>query len=225
VETDVGWDPQPDGRAAEEWDERSLFQIWWPVLAVVVGGFALVAVVFVLPISIFSRELSALDLWGDSTAPCEDPGAPLWFAAAEGDTAETRQLLDAGAAAPDMVDASLEGWTPLLCAADHRQTDVAVLLLAAGADPDLATGGRAAPIAIAAGDGNIELVQALLHAGADPDNDGNGTTALIQAVENGQADTAALLLEAGADPEKADESGRTPADITSPTPTATSSES
>lgn len=218
----MGWDPHPDERS-EEWDERSLLQIWWPILAVAVGGFALVAVVFVLPITIFSRELSALDLWGDSTAPCEDPGAPLWFAAGEGNRAEVRQLLDGGAAAPDMVDASLEGWTPLLCAADHRQTELAALLLGSGADPDLATGGRAAPIAIAAGDGNIELVQVLLHAGADPDNDGDGTTALIQAVENGHPDVAALLLEAGADPEKADESGRTPADVT--TPTTVSSES
>jgi len=209
----VEWNLAPsEAERDDPFEDASLLRIWWPILLLMVGALVLVGLLVLLPISVFSRELGALDLWGETRAPCERPSHELWFAAGQGDVAELQRQLDGTAASPVMVDATLDGWTPLLCAADHGQTAAAAVLLEAGADPDLAIGGRPAPIAMAARLGNVALIDQLVHAGADPSSDLGGTTALIQAIEAGQLEAVEALLDAGADPEGADEHGHTPAD-------------
>ncbi|OWY62603.1 hypothetical protein B7486_57545 [cyanobacterium TDX16] len=129
------------------------------------------------------------------------------FDAGSGDV----DALSARLAAGDLsVDGSADGWTPLLCAAENGQAEAAALLLGAGADPDLAVGGRASPLAIAAGAGDVELVDLLLGEGADPNSQLGGTTPLIEAAEAEQPDLIATLVAEGADPDAPNDRGITP---------------
>ncbi len=82
------------------------------------------------------------------------------------------------------------------------------LLLAAGADPDRASGpkdgpeGGDLPLCGAAAGGRTEVVEALLSAGATPDlREALGFTAMAWAVGQGHAETVEALLEHGADPD------------------------
>jgi ankyrin repeat protein len=190
--------------------EPSLVQIWGPVLAVAGFGTLLAVAVVAVPLVLFSQTLSSLELWPGSTTPCETPGQRLWFAAAGGDVATVEAELSAADAPDERVDAGLDGWTPLLCAVDHQQAQAAQVLLDAGADPDLAIGGRTSALAMAAEDGDLDLIDTLLDAGADPNNDLGGTTPLVRAAEGEQPEAIGALLAAGADPAVANERGATP---------------
>ena len=59
------------------------------------------------------------------------------------------------------------------------------------------------------------MVRALLRAGANPNlaHEDDGRTPLLAAVEGGQRRIVKLLLNAGADPNRADEDGQTALDI------------
>jgi ankyrin repeat protein len=184
----------------------TLLQIWLPVLAVGLGG-ALVAVTVVfVPMYLFNRDVGGLVHEG--TRACDDPrnGGPR-FDAGSGDVDALRSRLSADGMD---VDGSADGWTPLLCAAENGQVETAALLLGAGADPDLAVGGRASPLAIAAGAGDAELVQLLLGEGADPNSDLGRTTPLIEAAEGEQPELIATLVAEGADPDAPNDRGVTP---------------
>ena len=211
----AGWDVglTDERQDGDDEPEPSLVQIWGPVLAVAGGGTLLAIAVVAIPLVLFSQTLSSLELWPGSTTPCETPDQRLWFAAAGGDVATVEAELHAAEAPAERVervDAGLDGWTPLLCAVDHQQAQAAQVLLDAGADPNLAIGGRASPLAIAAEDGDLELIDTLLDAGADPNNDLGGTTPLVRAAEGEQPETIDALLAAGADPAVTNERGASP---------------
>lgn len=208
-DADLGWDPAPPER---DWSQRTLGQIWRPVVVVVVVGALVAAAAVFVPFVVLSNELDGVEGFPGAMAACEDPSADLALAATNDDAAEVARL---AAEDPTAVDRSRGGWTPLLCAVDHGSARAAGTLLAVGADPDLAVGGRAAPVSIAAADGDQALVQALLEAGADPSNPAGGTTPLIEAIRasveaGGDAEVLAALLAAGADPAGVDEEGESP---------------
>ncbi|WP_326695074.1 ankyrin repeat domain-containing protein [Streptomyces sp. NBC_01766] len=95
------------------------------------------------------------------------------------------------------------GETALYRASVSNEPGIVRLLLAAGADPDGASGrdGVDLPLCGAASGGHTEVVRALLAAGAEPDRrEEFDFTALSWAVRAGYARTAEALLEAGADP-------------------------
>ena len=100
---------------------------------------------------------------------------------------------------------------PLQQAALFGFTDIAKMLLDAGADVNSAdpTGGRA--LLNAAGNGHIDVCKLLLDAGArvDAAND-DGATALHFAAGYGRLDICQLLLAAGADLHALDAKHRTP---------------
>ncbi|WP_324793292.1 ankyrin repeat domain-containing protein [Streptomyces cyaneofuscatus] len=96
-----------------------------------------------------------------------------------------------------------EGMTALYLAAVQDLPGTVRLLLAAGADPDRASGPEAGdlPLCGAACGGHTEVVEALLAAGARPDlREEFGFTALRWAVGLGHASTVEALLAGGADP-------------------------
>lgn len=97
-------------------------------------------------------------------------------------------------------------------AAAAGRLDRVQALLREGAELTAASSDDLLPLAQAAGWGHAEVVACLLEAGAPVDGRSEGgLTALHAAVEwGGHASTARLLLAAGADPDAADDAGRTP---------------
>ncbi|OEJ27361.1 hypothetical protein AR457_25785 [Streptomyces agglomeratus] len=133
-----------------------------------------------------------------------DPAAgpqTLFEAVYEGGDDSVVRLLRSGVPAEATDD---EGETALYRASVQNRPGIVRLLLAAGADPDRASGreGGDLPLCGAAVGGHTEVVEALLSAGATPDlREALGFTAMAWAVRQGHADTVETLLEYGADPD------------------------
>ncbi|MFE9455291.1 ankyrin repeat domain-containing protein [Streptomyces californicus] len=125
---------------------------------------------------------------------------PSLFDALYEDENAVVRALRAGAAAESSDE---EGTTALYLASVQDRPEAVRLLLAAGADPDRASGPEAGdlPLCGAACGGHTEVVEALLSAGARPDlREQFGFTALRWAVGLGHAPTVEALLAGGADP-------------------------
>jgi ankyrin repeat protein len=142
-------------------------------------------------------------------------GATALYAAAESDRAAVVALLLAKGA-----DANLPGRadvSPLAAAAYNGNDRIIAALLAQGARPDTTDTTGKAPIVYAAARGFTAVVRRLLAAGVDAKRAyGNDLTALMWAAgyepgfgERDAADVAALLIDAGALIDAADNRGRT----------------
>lgn len=141
----------------------------------------------------------------------EDGVTTLMIASLTGRVQIMEALIDAGAAvdlqAPD-------GMTALLAATAFARTTRDIggieLLLAKGADPNLANAEGNDPLMMSARHGLVEAAIALLKAGADPKRANRyGTTALMQAARGHLVETVRVLIRAGADPTQRDERGLT----------------
>lgn len=121
----------------------------------------------------------------------------LLDAAADGDLAQVRQLVQAGVA----VDTQLPGdGTALIAAARHGRLATVDALLALGATPDLASRGDGNPLIAAARRGHLPVVERLVGAGADVNRIvAYDETPLINAARSGDVDTVAYLVTHGAD--------------------------
>lgn len=134
----------------------------------------------------------------------DDPAAgpqTLFEAAYDGEDDAVVRLLRSGVPAEATDD---EGETALYRASVQNRPGMVRLLLAAGADPDRASGPERGdlPLCGAAVGGHTEVVEALLSAGATPDlREALEFTAMTWAVRQGHADTVEALLEHGADPD------------------------
>lgn len=119
----------------------------------------------------------------------------LIWAVSEGDLAEVERLLDAGADLNEVNSEYVE--TPLLMAAMWNCTDIAMVLLEEGADPNLVPEGGWSALVQAGRSDNLELLAALLEEGADPNLPSlEGTTPLLEATS---VEALQLLIGAGAD--------------------------
>ena len=142
-------------------------------------------------------------------------GATALFAAAENDRLPVVVLLLARGADPNLTGRS--DLTPLAAAAYNGNDRIAAELIAHGANPDAADTTGKAPIVYAAARGFTPVVRRLLAAGVDPKRAyGNDLTALMWAAgyedgfgERDALETIALLLDAGAPIDAADNRGRT----------------
>ncbi len=138
------------------------------------------------------------------------PDAPVAEAAERGDLEAVRALLRQGA---DVNAAQGDGMTALHWAALNGHTQMAEVLLYAGARPEATTRlGEYRPLHLAARAGHAEVLAALLARGSDPNAPtATGARALHLAAASGSAKTVSALLEAGAEvdaPESA--AGQTP---------------
>lgn len=118
-----------------------------------------------------------------------DGFTPLHFAAFFGRPAAVALLLARGAE----VDAVGRGWmtgTALHSAVSRSRSDIARILLDAGASPDIRQSGGWTPLHSAAANGDLASVELLLVTGADPTatND-DGRSVLDMATEHGDAAT------------------------------------
>jgi ankyrin repeat protein len=119
-------------------------------------------------------------------------------AAARGDRAEIRKLLQSGA---DVNASQGDGMTALHWAARHGDTSTAEMLLHAGANIRATTRlGGYTPLLLASQSGQAAAVQILLKVGADPKSaTATGATALMLASATGRVDAVKALIAAGAD--------------------------
>ena len=98
-----------------------------------------------------------------------------------------------------------DGNTPLLITVARKDSDYTGFLLGRGANPNLAGKDGDTPLIVAARVGFEDGAKWLLAKGARVDaTNRRGETALIVAVHQRQVPVIRMLLEAGADPDKAD---------------------
>jgi ankyrin repeat protein len=138
----------------------------------------------------------------------------VFDASAVGDAERLRELLAEG---PSRANAfASDGFTPLGLAAFFGNPEAARILLASGANPNLAArnGTKVAPLHSAVAGGNTEIVRELLTHGADVHaRQEGGFTPLHSAAADGGEQTIRLLLAHGADRAARDDAGKTPADF------------
>jgi ankyrin repeat protein len=165
----------------------------------------------------------------DSNTTAAKGQTVLMTAARTGNAAAVKVLLDRGANVAAREE--LLGEDALMWAASEDHADVVALLLARGAEPNarskaltfpkdrfglegvltILPPGKWTPLMYAAREGAAHAARALADGGADLNAvDPEGATALLRAIMNAHYDTAAVLIEHGADPNLADAAGMAP---------------
>jgi len=113
-------------------------------------------------------------------------------AAARGDLAQVKRLLDAGA---PIEQRDANGRTAVLAATAGNHVEVVRALIARGADVNAQDRQRDSAFLLAGAEGHTEIVRATLAAGADLKSTNRyGGTALIPACHHGHVETVRLLL-------------------------------
>jgi ankyrin repeat protein len=103
----------------------------------------------------------------------------------------------------DLNAAEADGTTPLIWAANLNDTDLALRLLKAGANPNVRNQFGSTPLGEAALNANTELMKTLLDAGADPNAAGaDGQTPLMLVSRTANVAGARLLLDKGCEGER-----------------------
>lgn len=130
---------------------------------------------FIIPLFLASSNLFAQSLTGDTQQKAEPycregslilPCLYLVEAARAGDAQKVRELLRSG---EDPNQQSYGGPTPLHAAAENGYTEIAVLLIQAGARVDSTTdGGKTTPLDLAVANAHDEMIKLLLENGAMP---------------------------------------------------------
>lgn len=133
---------------------------------------------------------------------------PIFSAVWRGDEAMLRLLLAKGAKVNP--EPGKKGYTPLHNA---TTTNIARILIEAGAAVDALNNDNQSPLHASAGAGNREVVEVLLAAGANPNlKDKDGKTPLHLAAANWRASVIAPLIAKGANPNERNTYGGVPLD-------------
>src|ERR1700733_14089147 len=143
-------------------------------------------------------------------AEIQGPGAQLAVAIKTGQRAAAIDMIAKKSA--DVNAAEADGSTPLLWAANLNETDLAMRLLKAGANPKVRNQLGSTPLGEAALNANTGLIKAFLDSGADPNAAGpDGQTPLMIVARTANVAAAKLLLDKGANPNaKETQRGQTP---------------
>jgi ankyrin repeat protein len=141
-------------------------------------------------------------------------GSPLFFAVRVGSPELVTMLIESGANPNAQVSApgaNPAGLTPLRAAVNDDQKEIAQLLLARKADPNIPDSEGLTPLHLAVMGQHKEMVKLLLANHAEVNRQDNGGRTPLDCAA-GLADTtiAATLLEAKADPNLKDKQGQTP---------------
>jgi uncharacterized protein len=124
-------------------------------------------------------------------------------AARVGDWNAVRSLVADDRTAVNSTD--VDGTTPLHWAIRANETEIADLLLRAGADAKAQDRLGTTPLYLAAANGNGAIIRKLLEAGANPNQtERTGETILMVATRTGDVDAVRALLERGANPNTAE---------------------
>ena len=135
------------------------------------------------------------------------PASSLADAVERRDKAAVRALLNEN---QNLNGTQPDGMTALHWAAWHDDTELAKLLLQAGASATVQNRYHVTPLTLAARNGNGELVQLLLNAGADANTVlPGGETVLMTASRTGDPTSVKALLDGGADAQARDRKGQT----------------
>ncbi|HEX5045711.1 MAG TPA: ankyrin repeat domain-containing protein [Gammaproteobacteria bacterium] len=152
----------------------------------------LAAILAALPLYAYSQQPAPL-----APAAADVPSSPLADAAARGDFAAVRKLLDSGHADANALDR--DGTPALHWAVRAGDRDTVAQLLAAGAKVDAPSRLGVRPLEIAIEESDATLVRALLAAGADVARQSRaGEPPLMIAARVGDPAVAAALLDRGA---------------------------
>lgn len=136
--------------------------------------------------------VAALVAWGGSDVSAQAAMPPLIEAAAHGDSAALRRMLDAGAPV-NQRDAN--GRNAVLAATQGGHVEAARLLIERSADVNAQDHIEDSAFLLAGARGHTEIARLALRAGADPKRlNRYGGTALIPACHYGHVDTVRLLL-------------------------------
>ena len=131
------------------------------------------------------------------------PPPTIVDAARTGDWSAVRSLVAANRAAVNSTD--IDGTRALHWAIRANETEIAELLLRAGADAKAADRLGVTPLFLAAMNGNGAIMRKLLAAGANANHvEKTGETILMIATRTGDADAVRALLEHGANPNTAE---------------------
>jgi uncharacterized protein len=156
------------------------------------------AVILVVLLSVATLSAQKAARKEDVNRRNADGSTPLQWAVYNGDVAEVRRLLKAGA---DVSVANNYGVTPMTLAAEVANTDMLKLLLEVGANADSPNPeGQTALMAVAR-TGNVAAAQLLLDHGAtvDAKEKWGGQTALMWASARRHPEMMQLLISKGAD--------------------------
>jgi ankyrin repeat protein len=143
------------------------------------------------------QQLDALPGQKPGVIPLEGEWTILHKAAGEGNV----KMISEYATRPEFINArTMEGATPLWCAADAGSVEAVEALFELGADIDLPTMGGATPLYFAAQEGHLEAVKALASLGADVNLPmDEGTTRVFITAAKGHDGVALALVSLGAD--------------------------
>ena len=152
----------------------------------------------ILATAVAAALLAAASAAGNVDEPVRADGStPLQWAAFEGDVAEAKRLIKAGA---DVHATNAYGVNAMQLAADSANTELIAVLLKAGADPESPNADGETALHLVARAGNIEAAKLLLKAGAkvDPVESFGGQTPLMWAVARRHPAMVELLASKGA---------------------------
>jgi hypothetical protein len=139
---------------------------------------------------------------------CGDMVMNLHDAAENGDVAEVRRLVAAGAEVEALGE---HGARPLHVAAGYGHVEVMRVLVELGADKDAKAAHGMTPLHLTTCHGQVEAIKALVELGADKDaKTVNGRTPLHSAAHFGHVEAMRVLEELGANKDAKDVNGQTP---------------
>ncbi len=195
----LAWAYETNGRRAFGFTGGHYLRNWTeaPVRTLVLNGIAWIARVEIPPAGVPSNV---------ATAP---KYGTIDEAIARGDLEDVRLHL---AQEPARLHGKLKApLAPLHQAILRNRTEIALALIAAGADVDQPDGSRRTPLHLATERGNVDVTRALLAKKARPnEHDKIGWTPLHHAAAKDRLEVARALLAGGADPMTLSERGGTP---------------